>query len=55
MGFRGFVRDLIGIYVGIRFMISPFLPLNINETVVFGLLIFGFSFLFTIERVGIRK
>ncbi len=55
MGFRGAIRDILGIFIGFRIMLSPVFPLSINETVSFGLIILGFSFWFTMERIGFLK
>ena len=55
MGIRGLIRDVLGIYIGFRFLISPVIKLSISELVLSGFIIFGFSFWFTLERVGILK
>jgi hypothetical protein len=55
MGVRGLIRDLLGVYIGFRIIISPLIKLSINELVLSGFIIFGFSFWFTLERVGILK
>jgi len=52
MGVRGLIRDLIGLYAGFRFMISPLFPLSAYDTLMLGFLVFGFSLWFTLERVG---
>lgn len=52
MGLRGFIRDLLGLYIGVRLLLSVIFPLTPDEAVFFGFIIFGFSLWFTLERVG---
>lgn len=53
MGLRGLVRDLIGIYVGVKLILGIIFPISNYELVILGFITMFFSVWFTIERLGI--
>ena len=53
MGLRGLIRDLIGIYVGARLILSIIFPIDYSELVILGFITLFFSVWFTIERLGL--
>jgi hypothetical protein len=55
MGLRGLIRDLVGVFVGVRLVLSFLFPLSGGELVLSGLLVAGFSGWFMLERLGFIK
>ena len=53
MGLRGFIRDIIGIYIGLRMMQALWFGIPNQEAFMLGAVILFFSVWFTLERFGI--
>lgn len=53
MGIRGFIRDIIGIYMGVKMVQALWTGMSNQEAFLFGVVILFFSLWFTLERLGI--
>ncbi len=53
MGFRGIIRDIIGIYIGFSLMQALWIGISNAEAFLYGAVIFFFSVWFMLERLGI--
>ena len=53
MGLRGLIKDLIGLFIGFKLLLSFVFPLNPIDLFFFGLILVGFCGWFTAERFGL--
>jgi hypothetical protein len=53
MGIRGFVRDIIGIYIGFSLVQALWLGISNETAFLYGAVILFFSVWFMLERLGI--
>jgi len=55
MGFRGFIRDIVAIYIGYMLVSSVVMnsPLHKNMLLMYGIFLLLFSVWFMVERIGI--
>ncbi len=55
MGFRGFIRDIVAIYIGYMLVSSVVMnsPLHKNTLLLYGAFLLLFSVWFMVERMGI--
>jgi hypothetical protein len=53
MGFKGFVRDLLGIYIGFRLLLQFVFPLSNGDELLLGGLLFGFSSWLVLKKVNV--
>ncbi len=51
--FRGLLRDLISLYIGIRLVLSVAIPLTTKDLVLMGFATLFFPIWFLMERMGL--
>ncbi len=53
MGWRGLLRDLIGLFIGFKLILNLIMPLSPNDFLIYGLILVFFSSWFLAERIGL--